>query len=92
MPKAAMWLSQTSHPGVVITAFPNVLINGWPAARVTDQHVCVMLPTAGPHPPNTIIKGSATVLIGKQPAARIGDQTGCGAVITTGSPNVSIGG
>lgn len=92
MAKAAWFLSMTDHPGVVITGFTSVLINGWPAARVTDKHVCVMPPTAGPHPPSTIIKGSTSVFIGRQPAARVGDLTGCGASITTGSPNVSIGG
>ena len=54
----------------------NVLINGWPAARVTDKHVCLMPPSAGPHPPSTIVKGSTTVLIDGQPAARIGDSAG----------------
>jgi uncharacterized Zn-binding protein involved in type VI secretion len=74
-------------PGAV-----NVFINELAAVRVTDQHVCLLPPLAGPHPPNTIVKGSATVLIENQPAVRQGDLTGCGAAIVGGSPNVLIGG
>lgn len=92
MPKAAMWRSMTDHPGVVMGGVTSVLINGWPAARVTDKHVCLMPPSAGPHTPSTIVKGSTSVLIAKQPAARVGDSAACGAKITTGSLNVSIGG
>jgi uncharacterized Zn-binding protein involved in type VI secretion len=92
MPFAAILLSQTSHPGLIVSGFGQVLINNLPAARMTDQHVCLLPPTAGPHPSNTIAKGSATVKIGGQAAARVGDLTGCGAAITTGSTNVQIGG
>jgi len=82
----------TSHPGLIMGGASRVIINFLPAARVTDKHTCLLPPTAGPHPPSTISKGSATVLIEGQPAARLGDQAGCGAVITTGSPDVIIGG
>lgn len=92
MPFAAVLLSQTNHPGLLVSGSPKVLINNLAAARVTDQHVCLLPPTAGPHPSNKIVKGSATVTIAGQAAARIGDLTGCGAVITTGSSNVQIGG
>ena len=63
---------------------PTVLINGRPAARVTDFGVCI-------GPPDPIVRGSATVLIGGLPAARLGDPTTHGGVIITGSPNVLIG-
>ena len=63
---------------------PTVLINGLPAARVTDFGVCI-------GPPDPIVRGSATVLIGGLPAARLGDMTTHGGVIVTGSPNVLIG-
>ena len=63
---------------------PTVLINGLPAARVTDFGVCI-------GPPDPIVRGSATVLIGGLPAARLGDMTTHGGVIITGSPNVLIG-
>lgn len=63
----------------------NVLINGLPAARVSDMCVC-----SGP--PDTIIAGSGTVLIGGMPAARVGDSTAHGGLIVAGSANVMIGG
>ena len=92
MPAAARLLELTSHPGLLVQGSPNVLINGLAAARVTDQHVCLLPPVAGPHPPNPIAKGSATVLINGLPAARQADATGCGATIVGGSPTVFIGG
>lgn len=67
-------------PGAV-----NVLINGLPAARVSDMCVC-----SGP--PDTIIAGSGTVLMGGMPAARVGDSTAHGGLIVAGSANVMIGG
>ncbi|MBV9390827.1 MAG: PAAR domain-containing protein [Verrucomicrobia bacterium] len=64
---------------------PTVLIGGLPAARVSDQCLCV-------GPPDIIVKGSATVLVGNLPAARMGDQTAHGGVIVLGNPAVLIGG
>jgi uncharacterized Zn-binding protein involved in type VI secretion len=64
---------------------PTVLIGGLPAARATDQAVCV-------GPPDVIAKGSATVLIGKLPAARLGDTTAHGGSIILGCFTVLIGG
>jgi uncharacterized Zn-binding protein involved in type VI secretion len=64
---------------------PTVLIGFLPAARITDQLVCV-------GPPDVIIKGSATVMIGFLPAARIGDNTAHGGVIILGCFTVMIGG
>lgn len=64
---------------------PTVLIGFLPAARITDQLICV-------GPPDVIIKGSATVLIGYLPAARIGDNTAHGGVIVLGCFTVMIGG
>ena len=62
-----------------------MLIGFLPAARITDQLICV-------GPPDVIIKGSATVLIGYLPAARIGDNTAHGGVIVLGCFTVMIGG
>jgi uncharacterized Zn-binding protein involved in type VI secretion len=64
---------------------PTVLIGGIPAARVSDQCVCV-------GPIDVIIQGSATVLIGGMPAARMGDATAHGGTIVVGCPTVIIGG
>jgi uncharacterized Zn-binding protein involved in type VI secretion len=62
---------------------PTVLIGGMPAARATDQAVCV-------GPPDVIAVGSPTVLIGNLPAARLGDATGHGGAIILGCPTVLI--
>ena len=58
---------------------PNVLINGFPAARVGDLAICT-------GPPDLIIIGSFTVLIAGKPAARVGDSTAHGGAIMAGSP------
>jgi uncharacterized Zn-binding protein involved in type VI secretion len=62
-----------------------VLIGMMPAARVSDQCVCV-------GPPDVIAKGSVTVMIGNLMAARIGDLTAHGGIIVAGFPQVMIGG
>ncbi len=64
---------------------PTVLTGKLPAARATDQLVCV-------GPPDVIALGSFTVLIGNLPAARMGDLTGHGGTIVLGCPTVLIGG
>ena len=88
----------TTHGGVIVTGFPQVLIGGQPAARVGDMHTCPMV-TPGtppvPHVGGPVTQGSATVLIGGQPAARVGDMATCvGPVdaIASGCPTVLIGG
>ena len=75
--------SMGSPSGEISQGSRNVLINGLPAARVTDTESC----DAG-----KIAQGSATVFINGLPAARVGDKVTCGAVIVGGSGNVSIGG
>jgi len=69
---------------VVGPGAPTVLIDGLPAARVTDQCVCV-------GPPDIIVMGSATVLIEGLPAAFMGSETAHGGTIVMGVPNVMIG-
>lgn len=92
MPAAARLLDPTSHPGLLVQGSSDVLIESMPAARVTDKHVCLLPPLAGPHPPSPIAKGSATVLINNLPAARQLDTVGCGAQILKGALTVLIGG
>ena len=70
--------------GPVLPGQMTVLIGGLPAARATDQMVCV-------GPPDVIALGSFTVLIGKLPAARMGDIGGHGGPIILGCPRVLIG-
>lgn len=92
MPAAARLRDPTSHPGLVAQGSPTVLIEGMAAARVGDKHVCLLPPTAGPHPPSTMVKGSATVLINGMPAVRQSDSSGCGAQVLMGALTVLIGG
>jgi uncharacterized Zn-binding protein involved in type VI secretion len=91
MPAAARFLDPSSHPGLVMQGSPDVLIEGLPAARATDKHVCLLPPLAGPHPPSPIAMGSKSVLINNMPAARQGDSAGCGAQIVKGALSVLIG-
>jgi uncharacterized Zn-binding protein involved in type VI secretion len=71
--------------GPIVTGAPTVLIGGLPAARVSDQAICV-------GPTDIIVKASMTVFIAGMQAARIGDLTAHGGVIVTGLPTVLIGG
>ena len=70
--------------GPVIVGCPTVIIGYQPAARVSDNLVCV-------GPPDSISAGSPTVIIGNQQAARVGDPTNHGGVIVVGCPTVLIG-
>lgn len=70
---------------IVAPGAPTVLIGSLPAARVSDQCVCV-------GPPDVILKGSATVITQGMPQARIGDNTAHGGVIVLGFPTVIVGG
>jgi uncharacterized Zn-binding protein involved in type VI secretion len=70
--------------GPILPGQLTVLIGSLPAARATDQMVCV-------GPPDVIALGSFTVLIGKLPAARMGDIGSHGGPIVIGCPTVLIG-
>ena len=81
----------------------NVLIEGKPAARVSDATVPCSMPDCTPGGPGIITKGSTKVLINDMPAARQGDMTthpACvapipsptGKIIWVGGTKVLIGG
>jgi uncharacterized Zn-binding protein involved in type VI secretion len=70
--------------GPILPGQATVLVCELPAARATDQLVCV-------GPPDLIALGSCTVFINKLPAARMGDITGHGGSIVIGCPTVLIG-
>lgn len=70
--------------GPILPGQVTVLIGKLPAARATDQMVCV-------GPPDLIALGSFTVFINKLPAARMGDLSGHGGTIVLGLPTVLIG-
>lgn len=64
----------------------NVLIGGQPAA--TQGSICQCVSPAI----NIVQSGSGSVLINNKPAARQGDPTAHGGVISSGFPQVLIGG
>lgn len=71
---------------IVSPGCPQVLIGFLPAARITDQCICV-------GPPDVIVKASTSVMIGGLFAARLGDTTAHGGVIIPPCcPTVIIGG
>jgi len=61
-----------------------VLVEGRPAARVTDLVGC-------PLGPEAIITGDPTVLVGGLPDARLSDSTGHAGKITKGAATVLVG-
>ena len=67
-------------------ASANVIIGGQPAARVSDQCICMAVGI-----PDPISTGSATVHINELMAARMGDMTGHGGMVASGCFTVLIG-
>ncbi len=49
----------------------------FPAARMTDMHICPMVTGIVPHVGGPISLGAPTVLIGNLPAARMSDMCVC---------------
>lgn len=83
----------TDHSGFpptpVISGSPNVLIDGKPVARVSDQLAPHSKPKHPPHP-RSIISGAPTVLINGMPVAVTGGEISCGGV-TIGSSSAVAG-
>lgn len=75
----------SSHGGTIITGSLTTIINGRPAARMGDMHVCP-IPYHGVTP---IVTGSLKTTTDGRPNARMGDIAGCGAVIVGGSLNTT---
>jgi uncharacterized Zn-binding protein involved in type VI secretion len=70
--------------GPIVEGCPSVIIGFLPAARASDQAVCV-------GPTDAVATGSPTVIIGNLQAARMGDPMQHGGTIVTGFPTVIIG-
>jgi uncharacterized Zn-binding protein involved in type VI secretion len=87
--------SMLEDPGITTGAVGpgsnNILINNLDAVAVIDPSLCYF-PVVYNHGNKAIVEGSKTVFYGCRPAARKGDTLLCEAKITTGSPNVLIGG
>lgn len=76
-----------SHGGAIDqVGQDSVYCNGLPVARITDGATCLL------HGPVTIVGGSTSVFCEGLGVARVGDALSCGAVISSGSPNVFVGG
>lgn len=78
-------------PTALVSASPNVFINGKAAGRVGDSyaaHGCVNHPGHS----GVIASGSSSVFINGKAAGRIGDPVSCGGSVAEGSNNVFIGG
>jgi len=97
MPYAARQGDLTTHGGVIASGFETVLIEGLPAARLADNHLCPMCNPGTPPIPHVggpIAQGSTSVLIGGSAAARVGDVCTCIGppdCIAQGSTSVIIG-
>jgi uncharacterized Zn-binding protein involved in type VI secretion len=68
---------------------------GFPAARMSDFHICPLFNGPQPHIGGPVILGCPTVLIGGLPAARVTDICICAGppdMIAKGSATVLIGG
>ena len=78
-------------PRSLVTASPDVIVNGKGAGRVGDSyapHGCDVHPIHT----GTIASGSRTVFINGRAAGRIGDPVSCGGSVAQGSSNVFVGG
>jgi len=86
----------TAHSGVIVGGFPTVLIEGQPAARVSDMHTCPMVMGGFPHcgGPIMITPCVSIVLVGSMRQASMGDMAICVGsldVIVLGARTVLVG-
>lgn len=75
----------------LVSASPNVFINGKAAGRVGDSYAVHGCVSHASHS-GVIAAGSASVFINGKAAGRIGDPVSCGGSVAEGSSNVFIGG
>jgi len=74
----------SNHLGVIVTGAMRTFVNGRPAARMGDLHLCPF------HGPTPIATGDPDTIIEGQPRRRLGDVAACGAVIVTASPDTLV--
>ncbi len=97
MPPAARVGDLTVHGGTIVAGAATVFIEGMPAARQGDMHVCPMCNPGTPPPPHVggpVSLGSTSVTIEGMPAARMGDMCICNGppdTIAMGATSVIIG-
>ncbi|MCP4246831.1 MAG: hypothetical protein GY778_07255 [bacterium] len=96
MPQAARQFDTTAHGGAItLGTASSVYINCIFAAMLGTDHVCPMTTGTVPHKGGPVTTSSSNVYIERLLAARMGDSLTCTGppdTITTGSPNVFIGG
>jgi uncharacterized Zn-binding protein involved in type VI secretion len=85
MPAVARLGDTSNHGGTIISSATKEFINGILVARVGDLHSC---PIPG-HGITPIINGSGNFKCEGNIVAVVGSYCGCGAVINSGSPNVT---
>ena len=95
MPKATrLGDCDTGHddcpPRALVSASPNVFINGKNAGRTGDRYALHKCSLHKPHD-GYIASGSNSVYINGKGAGRIGDAVSCGGAVAESSPNVYIG-
>jgi len=74
-----------SHGGSIVQGSDDVFCDGLSVARRGDAVFCAL------HGAQTIIGGSDTVFVNGRGCARLGDAISCGAVVSSGSDDVSAG-
>lgn len=72
----------SNHGGSIISASPNVIVNGRGVARVGDSHSC---PIRGHGVTAIVSTPLTTARANGQQIACVGATTGCGATISSGS-------
>lgn len=83
MPRVARVTDNISHGGYILDGCETVTVNNLKKARVGDPVLCYI------HGHQVIVTGCSTVTVENKEAARIGDHISCGAIIITGSENVT---
>lgn len=77
----------SSHGGSMISAGSTVLVNGVPVCVDGDSHSCPI----PDHGVTSVTASSSVRSTGGKRVVKIGDGAGCGAVITQGSPTLTVG-
>jgi uncharacterized Zn-binding protein involved in type VI secretion len=91
---AARITDPTVHGGMVVVGCPTVLIDGLPASRIGDMHVCPMVTVLLPHVGGPFVLGSFTVLVCGVPQSRVTDMLICIGppdILANGSPDCIVG-
>lgn len=77
----------SSHGGSMVSAGSTVLVNSVQMCVDGDSHAC---PIPG-HGVTTVSASSSVKSTGGKRVVKVGDVAGCGAVITQGSPTLTVG-